>query len=76
MAQTLRPKIEEYGIWEAVKAIAQAYDYGMGSLLFMPIAVLAWLPLLSAIQTRVLFNPAFTRKLQIHPILYGKKRNR
>ncbi|XP_028551898.1 putative callose synthase 8 isoform X3 [Dendrobium catenatum] len=76
VAQTLRPKIEEYGLWESVKVIAQAYDYGMGGLLFIPIAMLAWMPLISAIQTRVLFNQAFTRQLQIHPILYGKNKNR
>ncbi|XP_020577252.1 putative callose synthase 8 isoform X3 [Phalaenopsis equestris] len=76
VAQTLRPKIEEYGVWEPVKVVAQAYDYGMGGLLFIPIAVLAWMPLISTIQTRVLFNQAFTRQLQIHPILYGKNRNR
>lgn len=76
IAQTLRPKIEEYAIWEPVKAIAQAYDHGMGSLLFLPIIALAWLPVISAMQTRVLFNQAFTRQLKIHPILHGKSKNR
>ncbi|KAK8913562.1 putative callose synthase 8 [Platanthera zijinensis] len=76
VAQTMRPMIEEYVIWEPVKVIAQAYDYGMGSLLFAPIAVLAWMPFISAMQTRVLFNQAFTRQLNIHPLLHGKKKNR
>ncbi|KAG0486461.1 hypothetical protein HPP92_008556 [Vanilla planifolia] len=75
IAQTLRPKMEQYWLWEPVRVIAQAYDYGMGNLLFAPIAVLAWMPLVSAIQTRVLFNQAFTRQLRIHTILYGKGKN-
>ncbi|XP_072998818.1 putative callose synthase 8 isoform X1 [Typha latifolia] len=76
IVQVLRPKIEEYGIWEPIKVIAHAYDYGMGSVLFAPIAALAWIPVISAIQTRVLFNQAFNRQLQIQPILAGKSKYR
>lgn len=72
----MRPKIEEYKIWESVQVIAQAYDYGMGCLIFAPIAALAWMPVISAIQTRVLFNQAFSRQLQISPILPGKSKKR
>lgn len=72
----MRPKIEEYKLWECIQVIAQAYDYGMGSLIFAPIAALAWMPVISAIQTRVLFNQAFSRQLQIHPILPGKSKKR
>ena len=72
--QVLRPRIEYYSIWEPIQAIAHAYDYGMGSLLFAPIAILAWLPVVSAIQTRVLFNQAFNRQLQIQPIVAGKSK--
>uniref|UniRef100_A0A0E0NCD3 1,3-beta-glucan synthase n=1 Tax=Oryza rufipogon TaxID=4529 RepID=A0A0E0NCD3_ORYRU len=59
-----------------VKVIAHAYDYGMGSLLFFPIAALAWMPVISAIQTRVLFNRAFSRQLQIQPFIAGKTKRR
>ncbi|XP_020251345.1 putative callose synthase 8 isoform X2 [Asparagus officinalis] len=76
VAQVFRPKIEEYAVWDSVQAIAQAYDYGMGSMLFAPIAALAWMPVISAIQTRVLFNQAFSKKLQIQPILPGKSKKR
>ncbi|XP_073110666.1 putative callose synthase 8 isoform X2 [Elaeis guineensis] len=76
IVQVLRPNIERYGIWEPIRVIAQAYDYGMGSLLFAPIAALAWMPVISAIQTRVLFHQAFYRQLQIQPILAAKRKHR
>ncbi|KAJ1278745.1 hypothetical protein BS78_04G102300 [Paspalum vaginatum] len=76
IVQVLRPKIEYYPIWEPIQVIAHAYDYGMGSLLFSPIAILAWMPVISAIQTRVLFNRAFSRQLQIQPFIAGKTKRR
>ncbi|XP_010234098.1 putative callose synthase 8 isoform X4 [Brachypodium distachyon] len=76
IVQVLRPKIEYYAIWEPIQVIAHAYDYGMGSLLFFPIAVLAWMPVISAIQTRVLFNRAFSRQLQIQPFIIAKTKRR
>ncbi|KAK1301380.1 putative callose synthase 8 [Acorus calamus] len=72
----IRAKIEDYRIWDFVQALAQAYDYGMGFLLFVPIAALAWMPVISSIQTRVLFNQAFNRQLQIQPILAGRNKRR
>uniref|UniRef100_A0A0E0G496 1,3-beta-glucan synthase n=1 Tax=Oryza nivara TaxID=4536 RepID=A0A0E0G496_ORYNI len=62
--------------WGLLLVIAHAYDYGMGSLLFFPIAALAWMPVISAIQTRVLFNRAFSRQLQIQPFIAGKTKRR
>ncbi|KAK6134488.1 hypothetical protein DH2020_031770 [Rehmannia glutinosa] len=76
VAQTLRPKIEGTGLWHFTWVFARAYDYGMGVVLFAPIAALAWLPIISAFQTRFLFNEAFSRRLQIQPILAGKKKHR
>ncbi|XWS10813.1 hypothetical protein CRYUN_Cryun38cG0030100 [Craigia yunnanensis] len=74
VAQAVRPIIENTGFWHFTEVLAQAYDYGMGSVLFAPIAILAWLPIISAFQTRFLFNQAFNRHLQIQPILAGKKK--
>ncbi|RWV79181.1 hypothetical protein GW17_00059734, partial [Ensete ventricosum] len=76
IAQVLRPKIEYTGVWDTIQAVAYAYDCGMGCVLFAPIAALAWMPVISAIQTRVLFNQAFNRQLRIQPILAGKKGNK
>ncbi|GLU17718.1 hypothetical protein SLE2022_340740 [Rubroshorea leprosula] len=74
IAQAVRPKIEYTGLWHFTQVLAQAYDYGMGVVIFAPIAILAWLPIISAFQTRFLFNEAFNRHLQIQPILAGKKK--
>ncbi|KAK4487202.1 hypothetical protein RD792_006522 [Penstemon davidsonii] len=74
VSQTLRPKIEGTGLWHFTRVFARAYDYGMGVVLFAPIAALAWLPIISAFQTRFLFNEAFSRRLQIQRILAGKKK--
>ncbi|PIN16654.1 1,3-beta-glucan synthase/callose synthase catalytic subunit [Handroanthus impetiginosus] len=76
VAQTLRPMIERTGLWHFTRVFARAYDYGMGVVLFAPIAVLAWLPIISAFQTRFLFNEAFSRRLHIQPLLAGKKKHR
>jgi callose synthase len=59
------PKIEENMIWEPMQIIAHTYDYGMGVLLFVPLAVLAMIPIIPATQTRLLFHKAFSRKPQI-----------
>ncbi|OWM88549.1 hypothetical protein CDL15_Pgr002316 [Punica granatum] len=72
IAQAVRPKIENTGLWDFARVLARAYDYGMGVILFAPVACLAWLPIISAFQTRFLFNEAFNRRLQIQSILAGK----
>ncbi|KAK9085808.1 hypothetical protein Sjap_026219 [Stephania japonica] len=74
IAQAVRPKIQDTGLWDFVQVLARAYDYAMGVVLFAPIALLAWLPIISAFQTRFLFNEAFSRRLQIQTILAGKKK--
>jgi callose synthase len=48
----------------------------MGLMLFTPIAFLAWFPFVSEFQTRMLFNQAFSRGLQISRILGGHKKDR
>ncbi|XP_077226535.1 glucan synthase-like 4 [Tasmannia lanceolata] len=73
IAQAVRPKIENWQIWDSIQILAQAYDYGMGLLLFSSIAALAWLPV-SAFHNHILFKEAFSRRLQIQPILAGKNK--
>ncbi|CAM8996972.1 unnamed protein product [Rhodiola kirilowii] len=76
VAQAARPIIQKTGLWSFTRVLVRAYDYGMGVALFGPIAVLAWLPIISAFQTRFLFNEAFNRHLQIQPILTGKRKHK
>ncbi|KAF3678769.1 Callose synthase 5 [Capsicum annuum] len=75
IAQAFRPAVKGLGMWGSVKALARGYDYLMGLVIFAPIAVLAWFPFVSEFQTRLLFNQAFSRGLQIQRILAGGKKH-
>ncbi|CAN6459740.1 unnamed protein product [Victoria cruziana] len=74
IAQACRPLIKALGLWGSVKALARGYEYIMGLIIFTPVAVLAWFPFVSEFQTRLLFNQAFSRGLQISRILAGGKK--
>ncbi|MCO5569809.1 hypothetical protein L7F22_023523 [Adiantum nelumboides] len=65
--------MKQLRLWGAVRDIAWYYDAAMGMLIFFPIAVLSWFPFVSTFQTRLLFNQAFSRGLEISLILAGKK---
>ncbi|XP_010462583.1 PREDICTED: callose synthase 7-like [Camelina sativa] len=73
IGQALRSVFKGLGFWDSVKELGRAYEYIMGLLIFTPIAVLSWFPFVSEFQTRLLFNQAFSRGLQISMILAGKK---
>ncbi|KAK3446271.1 hypothetical protein EUGRSUZ_A02008 [Eucalyptus grandis] len=73
IGQACRPLLKRLGLWDSLKELARAYEYTMGLLLFMPIAVLSWFPFVSEFQIRLLFNQAFSRGLQISMILAGRK---
>ena len=74
ISQALRPLVKGLGLWGSVKALARGYEYVMGLTIFSPVAVLAWFPFVSEFQTRLLFNQAFSRGLQISRILTGGKK--
>ncbi|KAH0716169.1 hypothetical protein KY284_009074 [Solanum tuberosum] len=76
IAQACRPVVKGIGMWGSVKALARGYDYLMGLVIFTPVAVLAWFPFVSEFQTRLLFNQAFSRGLQIQRILAGGKKHK
>ncbi|KAI8526616.1 hypothetical protein RHMOL_Rhmol12G0009600 [Rhododendron molle] len=75
IGQVCRPCLKgmKFGLWDSVLELGRGYDYIMGVLLFMPIVILSWFPFVSEFQTRLLFNQAFSRGLQISMILAGKK---
>ncbi|XWS41048.1 hypothetical protein CRYUN_Cryun17cG0047500 [Craigia yunnanensis] len=73
IGQALRSVFRGLGFWDSIKELARAYEYIMGLILFMPIAILSWFPFVSEFQTRLLFNQAFSRGLQISMILSGRK---
>ncbi|KAG5045976.1 hypothetical protein JHK86_015382 [Glycine max] len=68
--------IQGFGMWGSVKALARGYEYLKGVVVFAPVAILAWFPFVSEFQTRLLFNQAFSRVLQIQRILIGGKKNK
>ncbi|KAL4186373.1 hypothetical protein AMTRI_Chr09g13790 [Amborella trichopoda] len=76
IAQALKPLVVRAGFWGSVRTLARGYEIVIGLLLFTPIAFLAWFPFVSEFQTRMLFNQAFSRGLQISRILGGQKKDR
>ncbi|MCH96239.1 callose synthase 5-like, partial [Trifolium medium] len=76
IAQACRPLVKAIGMWGSVKALARGYEYLMAVVIFAPVAILAWFPFVSEFQTRLLFNQAFSRGLQIQRILAGGKKHK
>ncbi|CAK9171086.1 unnamed protein product [Ilex paraguariensis] len=74
IAQVLRPFLQNTLIWETVISVARMYDIMFGVIIMIPVALLSWLPGFQSMQTRILFNEAFSRGLQIFQIVTGKKR--
>ncbi|XP_017702112.1 callose synthase 12-like [Phoenix dactylifera] len=75
IAQVIRPFIESTLVWDTVVAVARLYDIMFGVIVMAPVALLSWLPGFQSMQTRILFNEAFSRGLQISRIITGKKTN-
>lgn len=76
IAQACKPLIQRAGFWGSIMTLARGYEIVMGLLLFTPVAFLAWFPFVSEFQTRMLFNQAFSRGLQISRILGGQRKDR
>ncbi|QCD79590.1 callose synthase 7-like [Vigna unguiculata] len=73
IAQACKVCLKGAKLWDSVKELSRAYEYVMGLIIFLPTAILSWFPFVSEFQTRLLFNQAFSRGLQISMILAGKK---
>ncbi|XP_072967788.1 callose synthase 11-like [Typha angustifolia] len=73
IAQVVRPFIEATVVWDTVVAVARLYEILLGVIIMAPVALLSWLPGFQEMQTRILFNEAFSRGLQISRILTGKR---
>ncbi|KAM7497427.1 hypothetical protein LguiA_021841 [Lonicera macranthoides] len=76
IAQACKPVVKRIGFWGSIRTLARGYEIVMGLLLFTPVAFLAWFPFVSEFQTRMLFNQAFSRGLQISRILGGHRKDR
>ncbi|KAJ0813760.1 putative 1,3-beta-glucan synthase [Helianthus annuus] len=73
IAQVFRPVLKNTWIWGTVVSVARLYDILFGVIIMTPVAFLSWMPGFQSMQTRILFNDAFSRGLQIFKILSGKK---
>lgn len=73
IGQAFRPFLKVFGLWGPVMELARAYEYIMGLVIFLPLTILSWFPFVSEFQTRMFFNQAFSRGLQISMILSGRK---
>ncbi|XVF27644.1 hypothetical protein REPUB_Repub14bG0126000 [Reevesia pubescens] len=73
IALVLRPFLQSTVVWETVVSLARLYDMLFGLIVIAPVALLSWLPGFQAMQTRILFNDAFSRGLQISRLISGKK---
>ncbi|KAK8472649.1 hypothetical protein PHAVU_002G271904 [Phaseolus vulgaris] len=76
ISQACKPLVKGIGMWGAIKALSRGYEYVLGVIIFAPVAILAWFPFVSEFQTRLLYNQAFSRGLQIQRILSGGKKNK
>ncbi|OEL22651.1 Callose synthase 9 [Dichanthelium oligosanthes] len=75
IAVAWRPIVKKLGLWKTMRSLARLYDAGMGMIIFVPIAICSWFPFISTFQTRLLFNQAFSRGLEISLILAGNNPN-
>lgn len=73
IAQVLKPFLQKTMIWDIVVSVARLYDIMFAVIVLAPVGVLSWLPGFQSMQTRILFNEAFSRGLQIFQIITGKK---
>lgn len=73
IAQVLRPFLQSTRLWDSVVSVARLYDILFGVIVMAPVAFLSWMPGFQSMQTRILFNEAFSRGLRIFQIVTGKK---
>uniref|UniRef100_A0A0E0MXJ1 1,3-beta-glucan synthase n=1 Tax=Oryza rufipogon TaxID=4529 RepID=A0A0E0MXJ1_ORYRU len=73
IGQACSPLVKKAMLWDSIMELGRSYENLMGLVLFLPIGLLSWFPFVSEFQTRLLFNQAFSRGLQISRILAGQK---
>ncbi|XP_021727691.1 callose synthase 12-like [Chenopodium quinoa] len=73
VALVLRGFIRKTVLWRVIMAMARLYDIMFGVIVMTPLAFLSWMPGFQSMQTRILFNEAFSRGLRIFQILTNKK---
>ncbi|XP_039002061.1 callose synthase 12-like [Hibiscus syriacus] len=72
IAQVFRPLLRHTRVWDSVVSVARLYDILFGVIVMAPVAVLSWMPGFQLMQTRILFNDAFSKGLQMFKIITEK----
>ncbi|KAJ4836812.1 hypothetical protein Tsubulata_035627, partial [Turnera subulata] len=72
ICQVLRPFLPT-ALWRLVVSVARVYEIVFGVIVMAPVAFLSWMPGFQSMQTRILFNEAFSRGLQVFQIITGKR---
>jgi callose synthase len=72
IAQVFRPVLQSTILWEGVISVARMYDVMFGVIVMVPVALLSWFPGFQSMQTRILFNEAFSRASAFSRLLQGK----
>ncbi|XVE81624.1 hypothetical protein DITRI_Ditri15bG0079900 [Diplodiscus trichospermus] len=72
IAQVFRPLLQQTRLWDSVVSVARLYDILFGVIVMAPVAFLSWMPGFQSMQTRILFNAAFSKGLQMFKIITGK----
>ncbi|XVF63100.1 hypothetical protein PTKIN_Ptkin09bG0061700 [Pterospermum kingtungense] len=72
IAQVFRPLLQQTRLWDSVVSLARLYDILFGLIVLAPVAFLSWMPGFQSMQTRILFNDAFSKGLQMFKIITGK----
>ncbi|KAB2092518.1 hypothetical protein ES319_A02G036600v1 [Gossypium barbadense] len=72
IAQVFRPLLRHTRLWDSVVSLARYYEMMFGVIVMGPVAVLSWMPGFQSMQTRILFNDAFSKGLQMFKIITQK----
>ncbi|MBA0737932.1 hypothetical protein Gogos_011349, partial [Gossypium gossypioides] len=72
IAQVFRPLLRHTRLWDSVDSVARFYEILFGVIVMAPVAALSWIPRFQPMQTRILFNDAFNKGLQMFKIITEK----
>ncbi|KAG4157066.1 hypothetical protein ERO13_D02G038766v2 [Gossypium hirsutum] len=72
IAQVFQPLLRHTRLWDSVVSLARYYEMMFGVIVMGPVAVLSWMPGFQSMQTRILFNDAFSKGLQMFKIITEK----
>ncbi|KAA3485451.1 callose synthase 11-like [Gossypium australe] len=72
IAQEFRPLLRHTRLWDSVVSLARYYEMMFGVIVMGPVAVLSWMPGFQSMQTRIQFNDAFSKGLQMFKIITQK----